>query len=270
MATIPKRLRELLDHYKFRWRAVQAAMGLLLALCAIVAGVGLCVLTDRALLGAPKGVRWAFLAAIALATAALLLRYVLTPLAKRMADERTAARLGRNFPNMAEDLVTGVELSRDQDAYGVSKGLVAAALSQIDQRSETVSWRQAVPLDRLGRIALAFALLGAAMGAAYVFRPEAVSNSIARLIHPNREDFFSYTKLKVEPGDQVLRKGDAMLIQVAASDAHSDVTRATLQVRPADGESFSSEITVAGGSGAWQSAPLLDDLRYRVKAGDNL
>ena len=56
------------------------------------------------------------------------MRRVLAPVSKRMADERTAARLGRNFPNMAEDLVTGVELSRDEDSYGVSKGLVDAAL----------------------------------------------------------------------------------------------------------------------------------------------
>ena len=141
MAAIPKRLRDLLDHYRLRWRVVQATMGLLMMFCAILGGAGLGVLVDRLLLGAPRGLRWVLLVAIALAAAALLVRRVLAPVSKRMGDERTAARLGRNFPNMAEDLVTGVELSRDQDSYGVSKGLVDVALNQIDQRSQTVSWR---------------------------------------------------------------------------------------------------------------------------------
>ncbi len=163
MAAIPKRLRDLLDHYRLRWRVVQATMGLLMMFCAILGGAGLGVLVDRLLLGAPRGLRWVLLVAIALAAVALLVRRVLAPVSKRMGDERTAARLGRNFPNMAEDLVTGVELSRDQDSYGVSKGLVDVALNQIDQRSQTVSWRQAVPLDKLARVAALFGVLALAM-----------------------------------------------------------------------------------------------------------
>ena len=214
MAEIPTRLRALLDHYRLRWRVVQAAVGLLMTFCAIIGGAGLGVLVDRASLGAPEGVRWALLAAIAVTAVALLVRRVLTPVAKRMGDERTAARLGRNFPNMAEDLVTGVELSRDEDTYSVSEDLVDAALHQIDRRSETVSWRQAVPLDQLARAAALFAVLALAMAMAYVFAPEAVSNSVGRLLRPSREDFFSYTKLNVEPGDQVVCKGDAMQVRV--------------------------------------------------------
>ena len=267
MAAIPKRLRDLLDHYRLRWRVVQATMGLLMMFCAILGGAGLGVLVDRLLLGAPRGLRWVLLVVVALAVVALLVRRVLTPVSKRMGDERTAARLGRNFPNMAEDLVTGVELSRDQDSYGVSKGLVDVALSQIDQRSQTVSWRQAVPLDKLARIAALFGVLALAMAMAYLFAPEAVSNSVGRLLQPNREDFFSYTKLNVEPGDQVIRKGDVM--QVRFTTTGRPVTRASLEVRQAR-ESFSADVVVVAGVGAWQSAPLLDDLRYRVKAGDNV
>ena len=218
--------------------------------------------------GLPKGARWAFLAATALTVAALLLRRVLAPVSKRMADERAAARLGRNFPNMAEDLVTGVELSRDRDSYGVSKDLVDAALDQIDRRSENVSWRQAVPLGQLARAASILAVLALAMATAYLLAPEAVSNSVGRLLRPNREDFFSYTGLKVEPGDQVVRKGDVM--QVRFSISGRPVTRATLEARATGGESFSSGVAVVGGAGAWQSAPLIADLRYRVRAGDNI
>ena len=268
MATLPRRLRELLEHYRLRWRAVQAAVGLLMTLCAVVAGAGLGVLVDRLLLGAPTGLRWAILAAIVLTAVALLLRRVLTPVSRRMGDERTAARLGRNFPGMAEDLVTGVELSREGNSYGVSKGLVDAALSQIDQRSAGVSWRQAVPLDQLRRVAAIFVILALAMGMAYSLAPEAVSNGVGRLLQPNREDFFSYTRLKVEPGDQVIRKGDAMDVRLAISGR--PVTHATLQVRPVGGESFSSDVPVAGGIGTWQSGQLLDSLRYRIKAGDGL
>ncbi len=268
MAKIPRRLRELLDHYRLRWRVVQATVGLLMTLCAIVGGAGLGVLVDRLTLGAPQGVRWAFLAAIALAASALLLRRVLVPVSKRMGDERTAARLGRNFPTLAEDLVTGVELSRDQDSYGVSKDLVEAALNQIDRRSETVSWRQAVPLGQLARAAAVFAVLALAMGLAYLFAPEAVSNSVGRLIRPSRTDFFSYTKLNVEPGDQVVRKGDP--VEVRFSVSGHPVKRATLEARATGGESFTSEVVVVAGAGVWKSAPLVDDLRYRVKAGDNI
>jgi hypothetical protein len=268
MATVPKRLRELLDHYRLRWRVVQATAGLLMTLCAIVGGAGLGVLVDRLTLGAPQGVRWALLAVIALAAAALLLRRVLVPVSKRMGDERTAARLGKNFPTLAEDLVTGVELSRDQDSYGVSKDLVEAALSQIDRRSETVSWRQAVPLGQLARSAAVFAVLALAMALAYLFAPEAVSNSVGRLIRPSRTDFFSYTKLNVEPGDQVVRKGDP--VEVRFSVSGHPVKRAILEVRAAGGDAFSSEVVVVAGVGAWKSAPLVDNLRYRVKAGDNV
>ena len=65
-----------------------------------------------------------------------------------------------------------------------------------------MSWRQAVPLDKLARVASLFGVLALAMAMAYLFAPEAVSNSVGRLLQPNREDFFSYTRLKVEPGDR--------------------------------------------------------------------
>ena len=276
-SAISGKLRQVLDSYRVRWRAMHSAVGLLLTLCALVAGVGLAVLVDRALLGAPKPLRLAFFAAIAGTALYILLRKVIVPIAKRMSDERTAARLGRHFPDAAEDLVTGVELSRPEDSAGVSKALVAEALHQIDERAGAIRYRAALPFALLQKTAAALALLALGMVAAYLHAPEAVSNSIERLVRVDRDvPFFSYTRLELLPGNCVVRQADPFHVQLTVGGP--PVAKAWLDLRPARSagrdrqraDSFSVELPVAAGRAEWQSGPLSEDLNYRARAGDAL
>ena len=108
-----------------------------------------------------------------------------------------------------------------------------------------------MPLDKLARIAALFGVLALAMAMAYLFAPEAVSNSVGRLLQPNREDFFSYTKLNVEPGDLVIRRGDAM--QVRFTTSGRAVTRAAVEVRQT-GASFAAEVGWSAASAPGRAA----------------
>ncbi|MBM4042065.1 MAG: hypothetical protein FJ290_26515, partial [Planctomycetes bacterium] len=212
---LPDALRRLIDGYRRRWRVIYTHTGLLITLAVLICTVGAAVAADRLLRLAPMP-RTVALAAILAACAVCLARWVVWPAARRMRDQDTAARLGHHFPKVEEDLVTAVELSSDSfDERGVSHGLVQSALRQITERSRTVDYKAAVPfrpLLKAGGIVLALVAL---LFAAYQLQPEAIRNALARLFRPAAGvPYFSYTKLTVEPGDRVVRVGDALDIVV--------------------------------------------------------
>lgn len=270
---LPESLRRLLDGYRRRWRLVYTHTGLFITLAVLLCGVGAAVAADRLLRLTPQP-RVAALAAIVAACIACLARWVVWPAARRLRDRQAAARLGQHFPRVEEDLVSAVELSSESfDERGVSHGLVQSALHQITERASTVDYRAAVPVRPLlkaGGIALALLAL---LAAAWQLRPEAVQNALARLFRPAAGvPYYSYTTLAIEPGDRVVRLGDAVDISVATSGRKAGWAR--LDARRGEGAEAADRIGLtlpcAEGAASWNSGPLFKDLTYRVAAGDAL
>jgi hypothetical protein len=263
---LPRVLRQAIDRYRRRWRAVHAETGLLVTLGVLAGTVGAAVAADRLLRLSPT-LRTAALAAIAAASLFCLGRWVLWPALRRLGDRDAAVGLGRQDPKAEEDLVSAVELSGEgAEEPGVSPGLIRSALKKIAQRTRGVDYRRAVPLRPVAKSGAVLLIVAGLLAAAYALQPEAIQNALVRLVRPG-EEFFSYTQLRVEPGDRVIRTGDAVEIAIATSRRPADVAR--LYGLRGDGEEAADRLFVRldcqDGAARWNSGPLFKDLAYRVR-----
>ena len=263
--SLPLVLKRVLTRYRRRSRIVSLQRGLLLALGATLAATGLAIAADRLLRLEPT-MRLTALIAIAALLAGAIIYWVLLPLLARITNLDAAIRVGRHHPGMQEDLVTAVELTQ-ADETGISAGLVHRVLTDVSRQAEgRVDYRRAVPLRPLMVAVAIFATVGGTLSAAYALRPEAISNALARIFKPNSGiPFFSYTKLNVEPGDQVVRMGDSATVRIALGGEIPESARLETRV-VSRGESWN--IACADGAGYWNSGPLFEDVYYRVHAGD--
>ena len=264
---LPSALRRVLDRYRLRWRWVKFQRGLLLTLGVLAMAVGLAIAADR-LLRLDPALRAAALAIFVAVFVAGLAWWVLWPVARRISDRNAAVRLGRHFPKMEEDLVSAVELSASQSRdNGISRSLVISIIERIANRANVaVNPRAAVPLRPIVAAMALFVAVAAAILTAYLAQPEAVANALARLFQPTREvPFFSYTTLTVSPGDQVIRTGDAVEVNVNLGGRVPQT--AILKVRTGDRD-LAVTLACAESRAEWRSEPLFSDLAYRVLAGD--
>ncbi|NQT50851.1 hypothetical protein HQ576_02310, partial [bacterium] len=271
---LPRVLRDVIDRYRRRWRAVHAETGLFATFVVLAATVGAAVAADRLLRLSPT-LRAIALGVIAAAAAACLVRWVLWPALRRMGDRDAAARLGHHYPKVEEDLVSAVELSADEaEEQGISVGLIRSALHKIAGRAQGVDYRRAVSLRPLLKAGGVLLVLGGLLAGAYLLRPEAIRNALLRLVKPS-EEFFSYTKLQVAPGDRVVRIGDEVEIVATTTGRKAEVAR--LYGRRNDGSLAGSfhaadrvfvRLECQDGVARWPSGPLFKSLRYRVSAGD--
>jgi len=267
---LPGTLRRVLDRYRRRWRAVNFQRGLFLTLGLVAGTVGLAVAADRLLRLEPT-LRIAALAIIGLLFVVSLARWVLWPIARRISDRDAAIRVGRHFPEFEEDLVSAVELSADRRAAadGLSRSLVSAVLRRIAGRAAgSVDHRAAVPLRPMVLTAAVFLAVAGVLLAAYLVRPESIGNALARLFTPGSAvPYFSYTRLDVTPGNQVVRVGDTAAVRVNVAGRVPETAR--LDGRSGSG-AVRATLPCAGGQADWKSGALFDDLVYRVAAGDAL
>lgn len=271
---LPSALRNVIDRYRHRWRAIHAETGLFVTLGVVAATVGAAVAADRLLRLSPA-LRGLALILIGAASLFCLTRWVLWPALTRMGDRDAAARLGHHYPKVEEDLVSAVELSAEGlDERGISQGLLRSALSQIAARAKSVDYRAAVSLRPLRRASGVMLVLVAMLLAAYLLRPEAIRNALVRLFRPS-EEFFSYTKLKVEPGDCVVRIGDTVDVVATTWGRQAEVARlygrkdgGATGVEHGAGDRIFVRLECEDGVGTWHSGPLFKGLTYRVSAGD--
>ncbi|MFP4057111.1 MAG: hypothetical protein ACLF0G_09610 [Candidatus Brocadiia bacterium] len=263
---LPRSIRKKLDGYRRRWRLVTAHAGLLVTLGLVVGAVGAAVAADRLLRLAPTA-RAAALGVIGLAFAVSFGRLVLWPALRRMRDRDAAVRLGGRFPEAEEDLVSAVELSGEGRFHqGVSRSLVASALSHIVARTRGLNVRAAVPFRPVLRAGAVLAVVAGGFCAGYLLRPEAVSNALMRLFLPTRDvPFFCYTHVSVSPGDHVVRTGD--VVEVEAVVGGRAVSAVRLEARNGSGP-LRLELPCDDGRASWESGPLFETLDYRVRAGD--
>ena len=267
---LPTALSRLFGRYRRRWRFFRFQGGLFLMLFLVAAAVGLAIAADRLLrLGpAPRAVA---LAAVVATFLGALGRWVVWPLVRRISDRKAAVRLGRHFPPMEEDLVSAVELSAssERSENAVSQSLIVSVLARIAGRAASeVNPRAAVSLRPVLLALAALAIIAPVWGAAWFLRRPSVENALLRLFQPMQAvPYFSYTTISVEPGDLVVRIGDAARVQLTL--AGRPVKTALLEARNGSGK-VRVTLPCADGRAEWQSSALFEDLTYRVLAGDAL
>lgn len=267
---LPTALSRLFGRYRRRWRFFRFQGGLFLMLFLVAAAVGLAIAADRLLRLGPTP-RAVALAAVVATFLGALGRWVVWPLVRRISDRNAAVRLGRHFPPMEEDLVSAVELSASSERgeNPVSQSLIVSVLARIAGRAASeVNPRAAVSLRPVLLALAALATIAPVWGAAWFLRRPSVENALLRLFQPMQAvPYFSYTTISVEPGDLVVRIGDAARVQLTL--AGRPVKTALLEARNGSGK-VRVTLPCADGRAEWQSSALFEDLTYRVLAGDAL
>jgi len=267
---LPEALRRTIDRYRRRRRLVTAQSGLFLTLLVLITSVGAALALDRWLRLDPVP-RIIFLAVIAATSLWVLITRVIRPALQRMSDRRAASSLGEHFPEMREDLLSGVELSSiegEEAEEGVSHSLIVSAVRHIADRASKIDPRRAVPIRPLLKTGGVLVIAVMLFQVVYFFQREPIRNALRRLFQPTRPvEFFSYTKVHVEQGDHIIRTGDTFEVSVTTSGRPAEV--AYLQARKKSGP-LRKKLPFHNGTARWLSAPLFEELTYRVLAGDDI
>jgi len=163
--------------------------------------------------------------------------------------------------------VSAVELTDDEkEETGVSPGLITSAVQRIAGKASGMDARSATPWRPILKFVGAFVVFAGLFQVAYVMRPDAVLNALARLFQPTKEiPYYCYTKLEVEPGDCVVRTGDAVEVRIRT---WGQPAKEAILTSRNGGEPMAVRLACEDGCGVWQSAALFETLMYQVEAGD--
>jgi hypothetical protein len=260
---LPATIKKTLDGFRRRRRFISVITGMFAAFAICIAGLTVAILADR-FFRLQTGARFVALGSIGVVVLYSIARWILVPLVLRMSDRRAAVRLGDQFPDAEEDLVTAVELTRDTHRMpGVSESLIASALESISERATKLNVRLAVSVRPMLELLGVFVVVALILGGLYALRPEAIQNAFARILRPDKNvDFFSYVRPRVAPGEQelVIAKGDSVSIW-ARLDAPYAVDSARLNARLVDGtgailSASRSDLEAEVDRGQWLYDPL--------------
>jgi len=263
---LPGPVRDALNGYRARHKALRAGFGLLVMIACGLSLTLLAVALDR-FMRLPPPARAALLVAIVATVVSCGIRCVAWPLIERIPDRRAAVRVGRRFPPIEEDLVSAVELSRASGA-GTSSALTARALETIGRRIGRIDGAAAAsfrPTLIAGAVCLAVL---AAFGATLLARPKMLTNALHRLFRPDLDlPYYSSVALEVSPGDKVIAAGDPIHISARATGGR--VAYFTLENR-LRGTRRKLRLPCTGGTACWTSETIAETFRYRFAAGDAL
>lgn len=254
---------------RIRWRSLAA--GILNTGAVFIALSALAMAIDRVLyLEIPH--RLIVSGVAFLVTAAVLLRTLWMPLARRLDLVDLAGLVERRRPVFRERLLSTVELTRstDPDEIRGSERLVEALTRDTSRIADPIRFERIVSLERVARLG---AVVTPALGAfafAFLLWPARMANLAERYAMPWREiPRYSETRLGVEPGDRLVRLGDT--ISVRATARRRVPPRAVVELRPVEGGTRATSFAMVRGEerGIFTTDVTVDrSLRYRVLAGD--
>lgn len=195
-----------------RIRLIQLASGLAASSAATLAVFVATFHVDRALALTSAG-RLGWLAALALVALGALGLWVVRPLRRPLTDADVALVVERRHPELAERLLTTVELAGAGATAGTSRSLAAIVAHEASRIAAPLDFAAAAPAGPLRRPSLAL-LLAIALALAHVaLWPGGLSNWLQRLLFPFADiPVYAATRVWVTPGDAVVpRRADVTL-----------------------------------------------------------
>lgn len=226
-----------------RWRLKNALRG-----AAITLAAGAAVLLASAWgierLGFSPGAIVALRVMLLVAVVALLIRFVLVPLFRRVSDERVALYIEEHEPSLQATVVSALEAGAAKDGHGaeVSPAFVARLVESAIQRCREADAGRAVEHRGLLGSTGALAAAAAVTLAALLFSPAVVRHGASVLLFPwKRAEAASPYRIDVQPGHTTVARGADQRI-----DARLHGFTAT-QVEVA---------TRTGPNGEWQRWPM--------------
>lgn len=205
--TLPATLRSRLSATLWRIRLLRAVRGL--ALVVIVFGfyVAAAGMADSWLDLSPLTRLVLFSLALALGLGAAV-RWVVVPVCRRIDTAALAAVIEEKYPDLGERLTSAVELAHDSDEGHGSPIFISLLLEETAKQSEYLDFRPAVPVRRVGILAVLAVGMVLLLGSPMYLWPEPYGVLAQRLLQPwVVPPVAPPFDLSVSPGDVVAALG---------------------------------------------------------------
>ncbi|MBI4602441.1 MAG: hypothetical protein HY721_10830 [Planctomycetes bacterium] len=271
----PRRALELLSGLRGRLRGACLADGLLALALGIAGAAAASFVLDYFLL-LPRGVRLVFLAAGAVALAACV-RRLADLLARPLGDADLAGLVERANPELAQSLVTAVELTRpgSETAAYVSPALLAAVVRGVEERAASLRLDGIVDLGRIRRRGLSLGVAALALGSAAFLEPELAALWLRRNALLSAAPWPKLTELALVAPDPAVQPALVAMgddLEVAVRVDRGSPRAVVLRSSGPGGQVLRSEILVpAAASGLYRT--LLENVsrpfRFTVAGGDD-
>jgi len=262
----PTALSQVIDRVRQRWRARQLLNGLAWSLLA-----GVVAFTVAAWLldfwHYDDAAVWGLRIAMLVILAALLWRFVLQPLRRRVSDTRVAMYLEEHEPALGSMLLSAVD-ARHAEAPDSSPQLVERLVEGALDACARLDYGDAVEQRNLRAALARFSAAGLAVVALVLLQPDLLRYGAKALLKPwsSAQEYSPY-RIAVHPGDIEIQRGGDQLIR--ATIAGYDGDEVELLTSRDDGASWQA-LTMTAGNAAGVYETFLFDLEqpmdYRVRA----
>ncbi len=260
------RIYRAIDRSRTAWRTIELLGGLLRTFVVVGGGLIVGFAADN-LFHLPGSVRLAYGAALAVALALVLARFVVYPLLRPITDEMVAAHVERACPDLDNRVINAVLLAGEEFRDPLTRRM---ALSQMRHTAERVKGEElagsvgARSLWRPGRWAVG--VVGVILLYGVLFSGH-FGNAFLRFLHPGRYiPPITDTRLEVRPGDAVLLQGEPLLVEARVGGLLPETAR--IDVESEAGEDSSDVMAFEGSAFTYEFANVQRGFTYRIRAGD--
>ncbi|MCH7825095.1 MAG: hypothetical protein IH849_09870, partial [Acidobacteria bacterium] len=241
-----KKLEKAVRRVRNRWRLGVALRGM-----AVVLIAGLLALLALAWgLDYVRYRPWAMFAFSALTYAGLLgliLRFLIVPLSRRVADQRVALYIGEHMPELSGELISAVELSKLDDVadpQSASREFVREVVQSAVYNLHEIDYGRGVERGKLRRFSTLLASAMAFVMLMMIMSPAFLRTGAPLLFMPwARSAFANPYAIDVLPGDAQIARGADQLVAAQLVGFDSDRV----------------EIAVKSGGGDWERWPMTID-----------
>ncbi|QEG38591.1 hypothetical protein [Roseimaritima ulvae] len=262
--TVPKSLENQLDRYKQVVWKIKMIEAVAMAIVGVLLGFLFVFLLDR-FFDTPAAIRvLAFLGAVV--GCGMVPWFLHRWVWRHRRTEQLARLLSHKMPQLGDQLLGVIELTKNEAEQHRSLALCAAAVKQVAEESNKRDFRAATPPSRYRSWATAALVAAGGAVVLLVLFPAATSNAWARFLAPWKPTpRYTFTHLEPLPEQMVVAHGEPFDLQVQLAPStqwHPDTASVTIgSQRPLDVEMVKE-------SYSFTLPPLIEDSQLEVRVGD--
>ncbi len=262
--TVPKTLENQLDRYKQVVWKIKMIEAVAMAIVGVLLGFLFVFVLDR-FFDTPAAIRsLAFLGAVIGCGMVPLFLHRWVWMHRR--TEQLARLLSRKMPQLGDQLLGVIELTKNEAEQQRSPALCAAAVKQVAEESSKRDFRAATPPSRYRTWATAALVAAGGAAVLLVLFPAATSNAWARFLAPWKPTpRYTFTHLQPLPEDMIVAHGEPFDLQVRLAPSTQWYPE-TASV--AIGSQRPLDATMEANSYSFTLPPLIEDSLVEVRVGD--
>ena len=138
------------------------------------------------------------------------------PVLRRYNARSIAVSVEAANPKLGDSLLTAVELTEDVERGNTktSLELAKAHTQKTSEYASNIDFNSIIPFRTVTKTMIFAIVSFAVIAGFYIARTPVVMNVLERLLHPySGPEVFTYTNIKIEPGDSYIKKGDDIQVQ---------------------------------------------------------